>query len=166
VNNLVKIGVVSDTHMPKKSKNLPRELVDGITGVDLIIHAGDINEDTVIYELESIAPVEAVAGNTDDEFMLWSIGREKIITIEKIKIGIVHGDGSKGTTIERVQKNFENEKLNCIVFGHSHIPMNEIIDGVLYFNPGSPTDKRTQNYFSYGIITVWSDVITGEILFF
>jgi len=55
------IGVVSDTHVGGRIKSLPKELLDGLRGVDLIIHAGDILKDFVIYELEEIAPVEAVA---------------------------------------------------------------------------------------------------------
>lgn len=162
----MKIGVVSDTHMPKRGKCLPEVLINGLNGVELIIHAGDINSDFVIYELEEIAIVHVVAGNTDDEYshQLW--GEKKIITIKDFKIGIIHGEGSKGTTLDRARSAFEGEKLDCIVFGHSHIPFNERIEGTLLFNPGSPTDKRKQEHFSYGILTIENREIKGEIKYF
>ncbi|MDF2524384.1 MAG: phosphodiesterase, family [Clostridiales bacterium] len=161
-----RIAIVSDTHITGKSKQIPQALIDGIRGVDLIIHAGDINADYVIYELEEIAPVEAVAGNTDDDYIRNKFGRKKVIGIENSRIGVFHGDGSSGTTLERVKKKFQTEKIDCIVFGHSHIPYNEKIDDILYFNPGSPTDKRRQELFSYGILTVEGSSIKGEIKLF
>jgi len=163
---MIRIGVVSDTHIPRKSKILPQELLDGIKGVDLIIHAGDINKDYVIYELEEIAPVEAVAGNTDDEYIWEMLGRRKIITAGQHKIGIIHGDGASGSTIERVKEAFQGCDVSCVVFGHSHIPFYEKYEGVLYLNPGSPTDKRRQSNFSYGIITIDSANITAQIIYF
>jgi putative phosphoesterase len=163
---MIRIGVMSDTHIPRKSKRLPQELLDGIKGVDLIIHAGDINKDYVIYELEEIAPVEAVAGNTDDEYIWGMLGRRKIITVGQHKIGIIHGDGTSGSTMERVKKAFQGCDITCVVFGHSHIPLLEEYEGVLYLNPGSPTDKRRQSNFSYGIITIDSANITAQINYF
>jgi hypothetical protein len=162
----IRIGVISDTHIPKKSKKLPEDLVAGIKGVDLIIHAGDINEDYVIYELEELAPVTAVAGNTDSDHMRLTLGRKKIVPVGECKIGLIHGDGSIGTTLERAQKAFQSDGVDCIVFGHSHIPFNEYINGVLCFNPGSPTDKRRQEFYSYGVIQVQDKKVTGEIIRF
>jgi putative phosphoesterase len=164
--SIKRVGVISDTHIPKKSKNLPDALIDGLKGVDLIIHAGDINKDYVIYELEELAPVLAVAGNTDDEGMWMTVGRKKIVPVGECKIGIIHGDGANGTTLERARKAFENDDVDCIVFGHSHMPFNEHINGILFFNPGSPTDKRRQEYYSYGIIEVEGKTVTGEIKYF
>lgn len=163
---MARIGVISDTHIPKKRKALPQALFDGLSGVDLIIHAGDINKDYVIYELEEIAPVEAVAGNTDDDYIHGMLGIKKLITVESCRIGIIHGDGAYGTTLERSRKAFLEDKPACVVFGHSHIPFNEVIDRVLFFNPGSPTDKRRQERFSYGILSVKDEKVVGEIRFF
>jgi len=84
-----------DTHVGGRIKSLPKELLDGLRGVDLIIHAGDILKDFVIYELEEIAPVEAVAGNNDDYYMQHKLGVKKIINAGKFKIGITHDTGSQ-----------------------------------------------------------------------
>lgn len=113
-----RIAVISDTHMSGKAKHLPKALLDGIQGVDLLIHAGDINLDHVIYELQEIAPVEVVAGNTDDEYIRGKFRLSKIIHVENCRIGIVHGDGGSGTTLERVKKTFKGDHLDCIVFDH------------------------------------------------
>lgn len=164
-NEKVKIGVLSDTHIPGKRKELPPQLMKALSGVDLIVHAGDINRDYVIYELEELAPVEAVSGNTDDDYMRQSLGVKKILTVGKHRIGVIHGDGDKGKTFDRVRKAFDEEKLSCIIFGHSHIPMNEVIGDVLYFNPGSPTDKRRQEKYSCGIITIDGDRIEGRMIY-
>lgn len=161
----MRIGVISDTHIPRKRKRIPDTVLQGIKGASLIIHAGDINEISIIRSLEKIAPVEAVAGNTDDVYVRKRLGIRKIISVEGKRIGIIHGDGKKGRTIDRVIEAFADEDVNCVVFGHSHIPVNRVINEVLYFNPGSPTDKRRQQYFSYGILEIGNSV-TGEIIHF
>ena len=162
--DIITIGVVSDTHIPKKSKELSIELLEGLKGVDLIIHAGDLIKDYVIYELEEIAPVEAVAGNNDDEYITARFGTKKILSAGGLKIGLTHGDiGTGSTTLKRAMSVFVDEEVDCVVFGHSHIPFNEKINNILYFNPGSPTDKRRQQHFSYGILRIQDKSIWGEI---
>lgn len=164
--SLLTIGAVSDTHIPKRARSFPDELLEGLKGVDIIIHAGDLLKDYVIYELQEIAPVFAVAGNNDDEYIRDMLGYKKIINAGSCKIGITHGDGTGSTTLKRAMAVFKDDGVDCVVFGHSHIPYNERIDGVLYFNPGSPTDRRRQQHFSYGIIRVDGNMISGEIKYF
>lgn len=159
------IGVVSDTHVGGRIKSLPKELLDGLRGVDLIIHAGDILKDFVIYELEEIAPVEAVAGNNDDYYMQHKLGIKKIINAGKFKIGITHGYGGVNA-LKKAMATFARDSVDCVVFGHSHAPYNERIDGVLYVNPGSPTDKRFQKQYSYALLKVDDSGISAEIKYF
>lgn len=164
MENKVRMGVVSDTHIPRRKKELPVELMEAFKGVNRIVHAGDINKDYVLYELEELAPVTAVAGNTDDDYIRGMLGTKKVIEVGNYKIGVIHGDGERGTTFDRARKAFEGEGVSCVIFGHSHIPMNRSIENVLYFNPGSPTDKRSQERYSCGIITVDKEGIRGEII--
>ena len=91
----MKIGVVSDTHIPSRARTLPKALVEGLFGVDLIIHAGDLLKDYVLYELEEIAPVEAVAGNNDDYYMQSMLPHKKVINAGRFRIGITHGSGGE-----------------------------------------------------------------------
>lgn len=141
--------------------------MNAFQNVNYIIHAGDVNSESVIYELESIAPLFAVAGNTDSYDLTNTLGTKKVFKIGDVKFGLTHGNkGGFNTTIERVKFAFSKSSIECAVFGHSHIPFNQVIDGVLYFNPGSPTDKRRQEYYSYGILTIENNTVSGEIIYF
>lgn len=162
----MKIGVVSDTHIPSRAKALPAALMEGLRGVDLIIHAGDLLKDYVLYELEEIAPVEAVAGNNDDEYIRSKLPDKKIIKAGKFRIGITHGYGRGSNILYAALAAFSRDNVDCVVFGHSHVPFNETVNGILCVNPGSPTDKRWQEHYSYGIITVGDSNISAEIKYF
>jgi len=163
----VKIGVLSDSHIPFRGKTLPKLIWEVFSDVDLIFHAGDIMEESVLIDLEAIAPVESVKGNMDlaDVYSKFKLPKKKVINVGNKNIGLLHGDGSSGTTLQRARKAFDQEEVDCVVFGHSHQPFNEVIDGVLMFNPGSCTDPRREPRPSCGILHV-GDVIRGEIIYF
>ncbi|MEK5442862.1 metallophosphoesterase family protein [Fredinandcohnia sp. FSL W7-1320] len=149
----MRIAVISDTHMPKRANKLPEKLVEGVRGTGLIIHAGDWSTIEVYEELQTIAPVIGVRGNIDPPELPFG---EKLMIVKKgYRIGIVHGHvGKKKTTPDRAYEAFQGQKLDLIVFGHSHIPYKQYHGETLLFNPGSPTDKRFQPEFSYGIVTL------------
>lgn len=161
----MKIGVLSDTHIPRRAKSLPYQVMKGLEGVDLILHAGDLIEEEVIWLLEDLAQVEAVAGNVDSWEIQNKLGSQKIIELGAFKIGLTHGHlGTKRNTIERVLDSFSG--VNCIVFGHSHQAYNKFHGDILLFNPGSPTDKRISPQYSYGILHLENKIIRGEIFYF
>ena len=164
-SNRMKIGILSDTHIPFRAKLLPDVVIKTFNEVDHIIHAGDITNNEVLNTLESLAPVTAVSGNVDSDQIQISLGNKKIITLEGYTIGITHGHGRTGKTLDRVIKCFENDSVDCIVFGHSHIPYNEFINNILLFNPGSPTDKRRNEFFSFGIIELEGGIKAKHIFF-
>lgn len=159
------IVVISDTHMPKKAKSLPAVLLNALANCDHIIHAGDVNDYDLIFELEAYAPLSLVAGNTDGFDIIRKYGYKKIIDIAGKKIGIIHGNGSRNT-LDNVWRAFMFDSVDCIVYGHSHIAKCEYIDDVLYLNPGSPTDKRLSPEFSFGILKIEEDIIYPHIVFF
>ena len=159
------IGVLSDTHIPKRAKTLPPVLLDAFTRVDHIVHAGDIISLDVLKQLNALAPVTAVAGNVDPPELRDLLGEKKILSIGGFKIGLTHGHGSKGSTISRSLAAFENETLDCIIFGHSHIPYCRYHESTLMFNPGSPTDKRRNQQYSFGIIELF-DTLRAKHIFF
>ncbi|BFH66462.1 phosphoesterase [Paenibacillus dendritiformis] len=155
----MRIGIVSDTHMPHRGQKLPRALIKGLRGVDLILHAGDWTSASVIPMFESLAPVDSVAGNNDGADIVKRFGRRKIIEAGGIRIGLVHGDGAgRSTTKDVAFHTFRNQGVDIIVFGHSHIPHVEEREGILLFNPGSPTDKRSQPKYSYGLLDIEEDL--------
>ena len=84
-----------------------------------------------------------------------------------MRIGVVHGHGGSGrSTLARAQNAFKNERVAAVLFGHSHIPYCEMHDGVLYFNPGSPTDRRRQPQFSYGIIRITGSSLDPQLYYY
>lgn len=153
-----KIGVISDTHIPKRAAAIPPALLQAFSGVDLIIHAGDLVEEQVIRQLEQIAPVRAVAGNIDKAPVSELLPKQQLIEISGHTLGVVHGDGTSGTTIKRARKAFSEQKVDCIIFGHSHKPVIEYVDGVLMVNPGSPTDPRREPLPSFAILTLGAEL--------
>ncbi|TBL80296.1 metallophosphoesterase family protein [Paenibacillus thalictri] len=164
----MRIGVISDTHMPSRSKQLPQALVTGLSGVDLLLHAGDWTSPDVIGLLEAIAPVDGVAGNNDGYDIIDRFGHKKLLTLAGRRIGIVHGHIGSRPTMENALMAFVGEETapDVIIFGHSHIPHSELVKGILMFNPGSPTDKRFQPRYSYGIIDISSSGVHAEHYFF
>jgi uncharacterized protein len=164
----MRIGVLSDTHIPNRARQLPPSLFKIFDGVDLILHAGDLVTETVLAELAAIAPVEAVAGNMDPYLLSARLGRQKIINAGGFNIGLVHGDlgdgYDRGRTPQRVLEAFAGENVDCIVFGHSHQTYNREKEGVLLFNPGSPTDPRHSKGPSCGLLTLGKE-IKAEIIY-
>ena len=160
----IKVGVLSDTHIPRRGKEIPKAVWDGLQGVDLIIHCGDIAAGYVLDELREIAPVEAVYGNMDPADLKQQLPKTQVVKVGDYTVGIVHGDG-RWKTIDNAFNAFPFTRLDCIVFGHSHIPVITEREGILMFNPGSPTDKRTQEQFSFGLLHVGKE-LSAEIVYF
>ena len=155
----MKIGVVSDTH----AHPLPAQMLEDFKKVDFIIHAGDSCSLETLEALKKIKDVKAVWGNMDGLEIRSLLPRHQVIKCGNFSIGVFHGVGAPQGLLEKVRAEFKNTKVNAIVFGHSHQPMNEEIDGVLYFNPGSPNDSVFAPYRSYGILEI-NGKITGKII--
>lgn len=135
--------------------------------MDLIVHCGDMVDAMAIPLFQAIAPLEAVAGNNDPSDLHHRFGKRKILTFGDVRIGVVHGhDGIGRSTLARAQNAFRNERVDAVLFGHSHIPYNERHEGVLYFNPGSPTDRRRQREYSYGIIRIAGPHLEPELFYY
>lgn len=158
--NIRKIGVISDTHIPVRADKVPERVFKIFKGVDLILHAGDLVQLSVIRQLEKTAAVIAVKGNMDS---FESELPEKVIikVNDKFRIGLCHGSGDPFGLPERVKKEFEG--ADCIVFGHSHKPFNEAEEGVLLFNPGSACDTAFTDINCVGILHI-DEKIRGEII--
>jgi uncharacterized protein len=150
-------GVVSDTHLPRFGSTLPPALVRGLVKaqVQAILHCGDLTKRIAIELLEEIAPVIAVAGNNDGRELRKELGDRVLLEAGAARIGIVHGHSGPGRlTIDRAFRAFAGESVDAVFYGHSHIPFRTHRDGVLLFNPGSPTDKRFNPAYSYGIVRI------------
>ena len=173
----MKIGVLSDTHLSAPSsltsaikhkirnkrtlEDLRAIVTEHFAGVERILHAGDFVDNAVIEMLQEFAPLEAVRGNMDGDQIQNALPSRKVLELEGFKIGLVHGDGAPQGLMDRVRQHFD--MIDAIVFGHSHQPINERRNGVLYFNPGSPTDRIFAPYNSIGILEL-TDNIRGTII--
>ncbi len=148
----MKILVLSDTHVPRMARDIPKAVYAEIKKADLIMHAGDFVEMSFFNKLSKLKKTVAVYGNMDSRELTSALKAKEIVEAGKFRIGLIHGWGSPDGLAERILEEFKGEKLDCIVYGHSHRPMNETIEKVLFFNPGSPTDKIFAPYNSYGMI--------------
>ncbi|MCX5685958.1 MAG: metallophosphoesterase family protein [Candidatus Omnitrophica bacterium] len=158
----MKILVLSDTHIPRSSHDLPGEVYDAIEGVDMILHAGDFVEKDVLDKLKGLRPTTAVYGNMDASLLHNILNQKEVIEVGGFKIGLIHGYGASADLIDTVKSEFKG--VDAIVFGHSHASINIMKDGILFFNPGSPTDKVFANTNSYGILEVTDKKIEGKII--
>ncbi|SEN57065.1 hypothetical protein SAMN05518847_103228 [Paenibacillus sp. OV219] len=166
----MKVVVVSDTHMTRMAKKLPERLIEELKSANAILHAGDWMALSVLEMLEQYAQTEGVAGNNDGSEIVARLGWRKLLEIEGVRIGIVHGHkgtGVRSDTELNAYRAFEKGQVDVVVFGHSHIPVKRERDGVLMFNPGSPTDKRRQAQYSFGILTIESGKVkSAEHIFY
>lgn len=158
------VGLVSDTHIPTRKASLPPELYYALNDVDLILHAGDLVEERVLLELETIAPVEAVAGNMDYPGLVEKLGQEKIVFIGGIAIALTHGTGPHAMVADRVFQRFSSFGVQGIVFGHSHEPLSERRDGILLVNPGSVSDPRRGSSASCARLYLDEGQVEAEII--
>jgi putative phosphoesterase len=128
------LGVISDTHNLFDPK-IPKLFA----GVDHILHGGDIGMPWILLELEEIAPVTAVAGNTDDPALRYK--QIAVVTLAERKF-LIHHIVNPHHLEDSLQQRIASEQPDAVVFGHTHKPSSETINGVLYFNPGYAGPSR------------------------
>jgi uncharacterized protein len=148
----MKIGVISDTH-----GLLRPEAVDALRGSDRIIHAGDIGDPQILDCLAEIAPVTVVRGNVDHEPWARKIPETDLLEVEGVSIFVLH-------ILQQLDLKPEAAGVAVVVSGHSHVPKQEMKNGVLYFNPGSAGPRRFDLPVSIGRLVVDKDKIRGEII--
>jgi len=152
---MTRILVLSDTHLPSRprrsfgSKEFPGgiqdlfdDLSDYVRKADLILHAGDHTEIAFYDALQTLGRVRAVHGNMDVPELRVSLPERAVIDCEKLRIGMIHGWGASEDLPERMLRAWPGPRPHVIVFGHSHEPYQGYREGVLLFNPGSPTSPR------------------------
>ena len=156
----MKIGIVSDTH----SRKIPQQLIDDFKSVDFIVHAGDFCSLKDLEVFQKLKDVKAVYGNMDESSLRGKLSSRLIFSFGSFQIGLYHGSGPGNRVLDSVQEEFKNDKVDGVIFGHSHQPLNKVIDDVLYFNPGSPNDTVVAPYCSYGILEIINNKLVGTII--
>jgi putative phosphoesterase len=149
----LKIGVISDTHAASLTE-LPEMITTVLAGVDLIIHCGDFTSPAVLEELKRLGRVVAVHGNMDSRALQNTLPEREYLSIGGHRFGIAHGWGAPEGIEDRLRLFLTD--VDIIVFGHSHLAQNRVINGIRFFNPGSARD-------SIGILNI-DEKIAGEII--
>lgn len=140
-----RIGLVSDTHGMFRP-----ELFQALDGVELILHAGDVGPDEIIAQLETIAPVRAVYGNTDAPGR--RLLRDSIdMTIDGVRIHVSHGHEVGSPNPERLAANYD---ADVIVFGHTHRQLVARVGEQLVVNPGAAGARRFNLEPSAAVLTI------------
>ena len=163
VKPAVRIGVISDTHLADSADahDFMRALVEDVLApVDLILHAGDLVSPALLDAFYDY-PFHAVRGNMDT--VTSGVPLKKVVHVEGFAIGLIHGWGPVAGLEDRILNEFAGTSLDCLVYGHSHRPVCHKYDGILMFNPGSATDRRSMEYHSVGLLEV-DDEIRGRVI--
>jgi uncharacterized protein len=160
------VGLISDTHIPKRAMSVPQKVFEVLKDSDFIIHAGDLVELSVIDELEQIAPVLAVRGNMDGQEVGEALPLLNSLKVFNWKIGVMHDpDILNGS--DKMREIAKKEGFNVFVYGHTHSPRFKWEKEALYINPGSPTDPESfTNKPSVGLLKITKQTITPQIINF
>jgi uncharacterized protein len=152
-DDCVRVVVLSDTHAPRRWKACPAEVAAHLVGADLILHAGDVCTAEVLQELAQYAPVRVVLGNNDGpDVAAWGAQPTLRLDLAGLAVAMIHDSGPASGRLARLRRMFPS--ANLVVFGHSHIPLDQGDDRLRIFNPGSPTDRRRQPHGTIGVLTI------------
>jgi putative phosphoesterase len=155
----MQVVVLADTHAPRRWKSCPPLVASHLSRADLILHAGDVCTAAVLDELSEYAPVLAVAGNNDGPDVAgWGAAPTLEVDLDGLRVAMIHDSGQAAGRLARMRRAFPDADL--VVFGHSHIPLDQAGLGLRIFNPGSPTDRRRQPHGTLGILRIES----GQLL--
>jgi len=154
----LKITVISDTHIPGRSKNLPSSLLKEIEKSDAIIHAGDFTTIETVKFLENLNEFYGVAGNMDEKEIWEYLPEKRILEIESKKIGMIHGFGPPVGIEKKIIKRFEKESIDLIIFGHTHRAVIKNYNGILFLNPGSPTDRIFSLKRTFAVLEIKEEI--------
>ncbi|HEY3620008.1 MAG TPA: metallophosphoesterase family protein [Candidatus Sulfotelmatobacter sp.] len=146
------IGVISDTH-----GLLRQEALAALQGSQHIIHAGDVGAAGILENLATVAPVSAIRGNVDKDVWARRLPQTEVVELGGISIFVLHD-------LAKLDLKPEAARFRVVISGHSHIPKQEMRNGVLYFNPGSAGPRRFKLPVTVGRLTVGGRDIRAEII--
>lgn len=158
------VGLISDTHVPKRARCIPKRVFEIFENVDYIIHSGDLVELAVLDELEQIAPVLAVHGNMDGLEVAGALPRLNSLKVFDWKISVTH-DQNILYGSNKMQEIDEQNDFDVFVYGHTHTANIRWEGKILYINPGSPTDPPSVMIKpSVGLLKITKETITPQII--
>jgi putative phosphoesterase len=154
----VRLLLLADTHVPRRAKALPAVLWDEVDRADVVVHAGDWVEVSLVDAVEARARLIGCYGNNDGPDLRTRLPEVARAELDGVRLAVVHETGPSTGRDERMAAVYPD--VDLLVFGHSHIPWDATAStGLRLLNPGSPTDRRRQPFCTY--LTL--DIVAGEI---
>ena len=147
-----RLGITGDTHLGPRRAHLPERLVQGLATVDLIVHTGDVSSVAGWTLFEELGSVVGVLGNNDVEELSRHLPARVTLVAGETTILVTHGHLERGPSARAAVTRAWSGAADIVIFGHSHQPLREEVNGTTFLNPGSPTMKRRQTRFSYAIL--------------
>jgi hypothetical protein len=148
----MRVGIISDTH-----GYLDAQTVKSLKGVDLIVHAGDIDTPEVLNVLKEVAPVKAVRGNMDRGSWADELPMTDLISIDKTMLFALHD-------VDRLDLDPAAAGIHAVIYGHSHRPHMETKNGVVFINPGSASQPRHNHPATVAIVNVRNGSLDVEFV--
>jgi putative phosphoesterase len=159
------VGLISDTHIPVRARNIPKRVFEVFDKVDFIVHAGDLVQLSVIDELEELAPVLAVYGNMDGPEIRGKLTKLNAVKVFDWKIGVTHAVGTL-FGMGKMRQIAGQNAYNALVYGHTHNPNIKWDGDTLFINPGSPTNPLPPFIAkpTVALLRITKEKITPEIV--
>ncbi|MSQ40070.1 MAG: YfcE family phosphodiesterase [Dehalococcoidia bacterium] len=157
----MKIGLIADTHIPITAKVIPPQVAQAFKGVDMILHAGDIQITRALDELEQIAPVYAATGN-NDYFEDHRMKPVQIFQLGGLRVAVLHVFTYPNPPLEHFERRYFDGRVDVVVYGDTHVPEIMREDGVVMINPGSPTSPGPNMYLGLGHVGIL-EISEGQV---
>lgn len=158
----MRLVLTTDTHLPRRARDLPAPLWAAIDDADAVLHAGDWVDEATLDAIEARTPrLVACYGNNDGPGLRGRLPEIAYATLAGLRVAVLHDSGPSTGRTERMAARFPG--LDLLVFGHSHIPWDTTAaSGLRLLNPGSPTDRRRQPHATYMTAAV-TDGVLGDV---
>ncbi|KKW65940.1 metallophosphoesterase [Mycolicibacterium elephantis] len=160
----MRLLLIADTHVPKRARDLPDRVWDEVSKADVVLHAGDWVDVSLLDTLEARAKrLVACWGNNDDAELRRRLPERADAQLGGLRFTVVHETGAATGREARMAKQYPY--TDVLVFGHSHIPWDTTAKtGLRLLNPGSPTDRRRQPFCTYMTATVANGALSDVLL--
>jgi len=166
-NNTVEIAVLSDSHVGQRIEHFPQDLLRELKRFDAIMHCGDYTSSSALTVLQEMFVFHGVAGNMDNSFIRNNLCESLTLKLEGVRIGMMHGWGTPDMlnrkVLDALRDKYPDFNLNLVLYGHSHKPSDEFIDGVRIINPGSVSGNVHSSHGSWGILSLSNGIIEWEL---
>lgn len=158
------VVVIADTHANSLA-DLPEKLISEIKAADYLIHLGDFTSLDLLNELRQLSNFYGILGNHDHPDLHGKLDKTAEVEIAGKKLGLIHALINPVTGRLRMRRSFQNkgQRLNAVLYGHSHLPTARFDNGVFFFNPGSVAGKFPASIKSFGKLTI-DGTISSEII--